>query len=98
VASTFTTGIAGYPNPSFSGWLPWSYTAPSAGTYSLLFNVTYSTTAGGGDKYDPYGLFSATSVSAVPEPSTWVAGGLSAFFTLFAFARSRRQNAASVRA
>ena len=48
-----------------SGWVPWSYTAPTAGSYTLTLEVANS-----GDDNLPSGAV-LDSGSPVPEPSTW---------------------------
>jgi hypothetical protein len=59
-----TASVASVGDFGTSGWLPWSFTAPSAGTYVLQLGVR--------NRVD--GQFNSFAMldSAIPEPGTWI--------------------------
>lgn len=81
-------------NNTFSGWQQWSFKSANGGTYTLKFQVASDYW----DGYTPpntdptefkYSSDAYFTVNAVPEPTTWVAGGAAVLFTLMAFGRGR---------
>ena len=74
-------------NQGHTLWEFWSFQAPAAGSYTLYFgamNVGDPSDPTEG-KYASYGLF-----TAVPEPSTWLAGGLLALWLGYTLLRQGR--------
>ena len=61
------TGLAGYESP----WTPWSFTASTAGTYTVVYAAR--NTGDGGGPNQTFGYFDAVNV---PEPGSLVLLGL----------------------
>jgi hypothetical protein len=63
-----TASVSSVGNFGSSGWLPWSFTAPAAGSYTLQVGVRNLIDG----EYPSHVLFDAKLVAAaVPEPATW---------------------------
>jgi hypothetical protein len=76
----FTSDVAAVGDYGNTGWVPWSYTAASAGSYTLTLEVA--------NNLDNALSSGAVLDSAVPEPSTWAMMALG--FAGLAFAAARR--------
>ena len=61
----FSASVASVGNYGSTGWLDWSFTAPTAGNYTLSLGVRNSL-----DSAAP--SFAVLDASVVPEPGTWV--------------------------
>jgi hypothetical protein len=61
-ASTFTVGDFGS-----SGWQAWSFTAPTAGSYTLQLGVRNTSD----NVNTPSAMLDGVSTAVVPEPQTW---------------------------
>ncbi len=59
-----TASVASVGNFGSSGWLPWSFTAPTTGAYTLQLGVR--------NRID--GAFNSFAIvdAAIPEPATWM--------------------------
>lgn len=82
--------VSSVGNFGSSGWLPWSFTAPAAGSYTLEVGVRNRLDG----SVPSYALFDADLVAAaVPEPMTWML--LIAGFGLVGLGARRRRPHAS---
>jgi hypothetical protein len=77
---------------SYADWKSWSFSAPTAGSYTLQFQANSGQLVNPTDfKLSGYGLF---TVAPVPEPATTVAGAAAGLLTVLAVRRGRRNNRA----
>ena len=84
----FTADVAGVGNYGSTGWLNWSFIAPSAGNYTLRLGARNTS--------DSYGAsFAVIDAAVVPEPGTWVMM-IAGFAMVGLGARGRERGVSSV--